>query len=50
MKDLRKSPFKNLCAFMNVSSSLSQITVAGLEKSLDFYQELICPDKGLCKG
>lgn len=26
----------------------SQIPVTGIEKSLDVYQELICPDKGLC--
>ena len=34
---------------MNISLSLSQIVVADFEKSFDFYQELICPDKGLCK-
>lgn len=34
---------------MNISLSLSQIMVAGFEKSLDFYQELICPDKVRCK-
>lgn len=34
---------------MNISLSLSQIMVAGFEESLDFYQELICPDKVLCK-
>lgn len=43
IKDLReKSLFKNLCAFMAASLSLSQIPVAGIEKSLDFFnQELI---------
>lgn len=50
IKDLRKSLFKNLythgCLFL---LSLSQIPVAGIEKSLDFHQELICPDKGLCR-
>lgn len=35
---------------MAASLSLSQIPVAGIEKSLDFFnQELIWPDKGLCK-
>lgn len=37
-----------MAAFLFVCLLLSQIPGAGIEKNLDVYQELICPDKNLC--
>lgn len=50
MRDLRKDYLKtSVLSWLFSFLSLSQMMVAGIEKSLDFYQESICPDKGLCK-